>query len=59
MSSGKGVYWANKMLDLVLGAVPFTPPANIYAALYNVATTSRRRRLAAELKSRVRATVAP
>lgn len=40
MSSGKGVYWANKMLDLVLGGVPFTPPANVYLALYNANPSS-------------------
>jgi hypothetical protein len=40
MSSGKGVYWANILLDLALGAVAFSAPATVYAALYSVVPTS-------------------
>lgn len=35
MASGKGTYWANKLLDLVLGATAFSAPASIFAALYS------------------------
>jgi hypothetical protein len=34
MASGKGTYWANKLLDLALGAQAFTGPATVYLALY-------------------------
>lgn len=40
MASGKGTYWANKLLDLILGAQAFTGPANVYLALYTVAPTA-------------------
>lgn len=36
MASGKGTYWANHGLDLILGAVAFSAPATIYAAMYTV-----------------------
>lgn len=34
MSSGKGTYWANKVLDLMFGGTPFTPPPTLYFALF-------------------------
>lgn len=37
MSSGKGSYWANHLLDLILGAQAFSAPANVFVALYTVA----------------------
>lgn len=37
MASGKGTYWANKLLDLILGANAFTAPATVYLALYTAA----------------------
>lgn len=40
MASGKSTYWANKLLDLVLGAVAFSAPASIFTALYTVAPTA-------------------
>lgn len=36
MASGKATYWANKLLDLILGATAFSAPANIFPALYTV-----------------------
>lgn len=40
MSSGKGTYWANHMLDLVLGATAFTAPGTVYMAMYTVAPSA-------------------
>lgn len=40
MASGKSTYWANKLLDLVLGATAFSAPATIYAALFTAAPTA-------------------
>ncbi len=37
MASGKGTYWANHLLDLVLGAVAFSAPGTVYVSLYTVA----------------------
>jgi len=34
MSSGTSTYWANKLLDLILGATAFTSPATVYLALF-------------------------
>lgn len=36
MASGKSTYWANHLLDLILGANAFSAPANIFPALYTV-----------------------
>lgn len=36
MASGTATYWANKLLDLILGAVAFSAPGTIYAAIYTV-----------------------
>jgi len=36
MSTGKGYWLANKVLDATFGGVPFTTPAVIYMALYAV-----------------------
>jgi hypothetical protein len=40
MASGKGTYWANKLLDLVLGAAAFSAPASIFAGLYTSAANA-------------------
>lgn len=40
MASGKGTYWSNKSLDLVVGAQAFTAPVTLYVALYTVAPTA-------------------
>jgi hypothetical protein len=37
MASGKGQYWSNHLLDLILGASAFTAPGTVYLALYTVA----------------------
>ncbi len=34
MAQGKSTYLANKIADLVLGGVPFTPEATVWIALY-------------------------
>src|SRR5262245_10445986 len=40
MPGSKSTYLDNKLLDLVLGAVSYTAPSSIYAALYTVAPTA-------------------
>ncbi len=40
MASGKSTYWANHLLDLILGGSAFSSPATIYIALYTVAPTA-------------------
>lgn len=35
MSSGKGYLFANQVIDFNLGGVVYTPPTNIYVALFN------------------------
>lgn len=40
MASGTSTYWANKQLDLILGATAFTAPGNIFPALFSVAPTA-------------------
>lgn len=40
MSSGKGTYLANKILDYLVSGVAFTQPTNVYVALYTVAPTA-------------------
>ena len=40
MPSGKGTYWANTMLDEVLGGTGYTPVATVYLGLYTVAPTA-------------------
>lgn len=40
MSSGTSTYWANHLLDLVLGASAFSAPATVYAALFTASPTA-------------------
>jgi hypothetical protein len=40
MASGKGTYWANKLLDLIAGATAFSAPASSFLALFSVAPTA-------------------
>jgi hypothetical protein len=34
MASGSSTYWSNHLLDLILGAVAFSAPATIFAAVF-------------------------
>lgn len=40
MASGKSTLWASALLDLLLGAVPFTTPGVMYLALFTAAPIS-------------------
>lgn len=40
MASGTSTYWANKLLDLVLGATAFSAPATSYLALATTASSA-------------------
>jgi hypothetical protein len=39
-SSGSSSYWANHLLDLILGATAFTAPTTVYLALFTQSPTA-------------------